>query len=67
MTWFTVQRQGWILETVEIFGFINRDHLVRKFGVSVPQASADLKSFMAENPGKIAYNATAKRYEVNDG
>lgn len=64
MSWFTVQRQSWILETVEIFGFINREHLVRKFGVSIPQASADIKLFIAENPGKIIYNATTKRYEV---
>lgn len=63
MRWFEQHRQDWIAEVVEVFGFINRDHLVRKFGVSVPQASKDLQRFQRDNPGAIVYNLNAKRYE----
>lgn len=62
--WFKVQRVNWIVEMIEIYGFINRYHVERKFGVSTPQASADLKDAMAENPELITYNLKTKRYEV---
>lgn len=65
VNWFTDQRQRWIAETVGIFGFINRDHIVRKFGVSVPQASVDLREFQRLHPRAIKYNQTSKRYECN--
>lgn len=57
-------RQEWIAETLRIFGFINREHLKRKFGVSTPQASYDLALYMREHPGAITYNQSAKRYEA---
>lgn len=63
MRWFEQHRQDWIAETLEVFGFINRDHLVRKFGVSVPQASKDLQRFQRDNPGAMIYNLNTKRYE----
>ena len=63
MSWFTDRRQEWIALMLDVYGFINREHIVRMFGVSVPQASADLKQFMRENPNAIVYNASAKRYE----
>ena len=62
--WAMRQRQGWIAETVRVFGFINREHIERKFGVSTPQASADLASFKDRNPGTIVYNTSSKRYEA---
>lgn len=62
MNWFTDQRQRWIAETLGIFGFINREHIERKFGVSTPQASGDLREFQKRNPNAIIYDATAKRY-----
>jgi hypothetical protein len=31
--WFEQQRMDWIAETLRIFGFINREHLMRKFGI----------------------------------
>lgn len=43
MTWFTEHRLAWIKESVEIFGFINREHIQKKFGISTPQASYDLR------------------------
>ena len=60
--WFREQRLAWIKESVQIFGFINREHIVRKFGVSVPQASIDLRDFQEANPGMISYDKSAKQY-----
>jgi len=64
MNWFCIKRQEWIAETVRVFGFINREHIARKFDVSIPQASMDLREFQKGNPGLITYNKTTKRYEA---
>jgi hypothetical protein len=61
--WFQNQRIAWIKESVEIFGFIQREHVQKKFGISTPQASADIGDCMAENPNLMVYNKSAKRYE----
>lgn len=62
MNWFAKARQDWINETVRVFGYINREHIVKKFGVSTPQASMDLQEFMRANPGRIVYDKSMKRY-----
>lgn len=62
--WFARHRQEWIFETVHIFGFINREHIERKFFISTPQASIDLRLFQRINPGLLTYNKTTKRYEL---
>ncbi len=62
MRWFEQPRQEWIAETLRVFGFINREHLERKFGISTPQASVDLRTFRAAHPNLIRYDLTAKRY-----
>ena len=64
MRWFEQQRVEWIEETVRIFGFINREHIMKKFGVSTPQASYDLRKFQELHPGLIKYNRATKRYEA---
>lgn len=64
MRWFERHRQDWIAETVRIFGFIQRQHIERKFGVTTAQASRDLQAFMAANPAALEYNGSAKRYEA---
>lgn len=61
-TWFVETRLAWIRESAEIFGFINREHIVRKFGVSVPQASIDLRAAQDRWPGLLAYDKSSKRY-----
>lgn len=61
--WFVQQRQEWIAETLRVFGYINREHIELKFGISTPQASADLQKFQCENPQAITYNKFSKRYE----
>lgn len=64
MTWYTEHRQEWIKEMMYVYGFINREHLVRKFAISVLQASHDLNAYMRFNPGHIVYNKATKRYEI---
>lgn len=66
MRWFEQHRMEWIAETLRVFGFINREHLERKFGVSTPQASADLNEFQRLHPKLITYNKSTKRYEANE-
>ena len=66
LKWFQNYRMEWIGETLRIFGFINREHIQRKFGISTPQASYDLREFMKQHPGAITYNKNAKRYEVTN-
>lgn len=43
-------------------GTINRGDLVRHFGISVPQASADLSQYQVQAEGNIQYDKTAKTY-----
>lgn len=62
-SWFWFQRRDWIVESLKIFGFINRDHIQRKFGISRPQASADLARIQREDSGLMIYNPSTKRYE----
>jgi hypothetical protein len=57
-------RQEWISETLRVFGYINRQHIQRKFGLSTPQASLDLAHFQKSFPEKIVYNKVSKRYEA---
>ena len=64
MRWFEQHRQDWIAETLRVFGFINREHLIRKFGISAPQAAHDFATFMRLNPKAMAYDNSAKRYVV---
>ena len=60
--WFAGYRRAWIAETLRVFGFINRQHLIRKFGISVPVASKDLNAFMRMHPGVMEYDKSAKQY-----
>lgn len=60
--WFELQRREWIAEMLTIYGFINREHIQKKFGVSVPQASLDLKTFQKSYPHFMKYDLTRKCY-----
>jgi DeoR/GlpR family transcriptional regulator of sugar metabolism len=61
--WFESQRIAFIAEMLHIYGFINREHLMRKFGISRPQASKDLSTYQRNSAGSMFYNPSAKRYE----
>ena len=60
--WFQTYRMEWIAETLRVFGFINRQHLQVKFGMSRPQASADLAAFARRYPKAMTYDLSGKRY-----
>jgi hypothetical protein len=50
---------------LRIYGFINREHLERKFGISTPQASLDLQRFQQASPHLIRYDQSRKAYVSN--
>lgn len=60
--WFEQRRMEWIAETLDIFGFISRKHLVRKFNISIPQAANDFRRFMQRNPDAMHYDNSRKMY-----
>jgi hypothetical protein len=66
MRWYEQQRMAWISEAVDIFGFVNREHIIKKFDVSMPQASHDLKVWQKLNPNKISYDVSKKRYQKHE-
>jgi hypothetical protein len=57
-------RVDWIKESIRIYGFVNREHVMRKFEVSRQQSSSDLQSAVREEP-TMHYNWSTKRYELN--
>lgn len=61
--WFESRRVEFIIEMLRIYGFVNRKHLMRKFGISRPQASKDLSGYMRRSSGAVWYNPSTKRYE----
>lgn len=66
LTWAQEQRIAWIKESVEIFGNLNRQHIMKKFRVSTPQASADLRLFRSLHPDVIEYDSVLKIYRRKD-
>lgn len=64
LTWAEQYRMNWIRESVRIFGFLNCEHIQKKFSISKPQASNDIKMFMSFYPEIMKYNLSTKRYEL---
>lgn len=60
--WFHRHRMEWIAEMLLVYGFINRSHLMRKFGISIVQSSKDLNDFKKLHPDEIAYDLHGKQY-----
>lgn len=44
--------------------YFNRYEICEAFGVSIPQASIDIRRWMEKHPGAIKYNKSLKRYEA---
>jgi predicted DNA-binding transcriptional regulator YafY len=65
MNWGIKQRQEFIEYRLFWEGSINRKDLVDNFGVSVPQASADMKKYKQSAPNNIYYDKSQKRYLIN--
>ena len=64
--WFKQHRMEWIAESLRVYGFVNREHIQRKFGLSTPQASIDLNDFQKLYPDAIRYDVKAKRYVLTE-
>lgn len=64
MNWYAQYRQAWIAEMLKVYGFINRHHLQRKFGVSEATAATDFREFNAANPGAMLYCPARKHYHL---
>ncbi len=62
LSWAVEQRVNWIKESIEIFGFINRKHVMKKFRVSRLQASYDLALLQKLYPNLIRYDISQKQY-----
>lgn len=62
MNWYTRQKMKWISESLHVYSFINRSHLVRKFDISAQQASKDLQRFLKANPDRMRYEPKQKAY-----
>jgi DeoR/GlpR family transcriptional regulator of sugar metabolism len=65
--WYKNHRLEWIAEMLRIYGFINREHVMRKFGISTPQASKDLNDFQKKNPNAVSYDLSVKKFIARDG
>ena len=64
--WSVERRLAFIEERLFWLGEINRTDLVRRFGVSMSQASADIARYLAGEPRGVAYDKSAKRYVAGD-
>lgn len=64
--WSIEQRQAFIAERLFWLGEVNRADLVRRFGVSLGQASSDISRYLASEPAGVTYDKSAKRYVADD-
>lgn len=62
MNWYAQQRRNWIREMLQIYGFINRSHIVAKFGCSGQSAGHDLTAFAADSTDWVKYCPRRKAY-----
>lgn len=66
-TFAKVLRQLWIDAALSEDGELSRSDICAALCVSVPQASYDLREYMRANPGRIAYDRSAKVYRTVEG
>jgi WYL domain len=62
LRWSVERRLALIEERLFWLGEVNRTDLVRRFGVSLAQASADIARYLARAPEGVSYDKQAKRY-----
>src|SRR5712671_1239155 len=62
LRWGTEQRLEFIEFRLFWDGIVNRSDITERFGVSVPQASADLTQYRELAPENIRYDASGKRF-----
>lgn len=56
------RRQWRLAELIATVGHFNGSDLRRDFGISIPQASADIKRFIVNHPHVAKYDRTLKMY-----
>src|SRR6266436_6236336 len=66
LRWSVERRLAFVEERLFWLGEVNRMDLVRRFGVSMSQASADIARYLALRPA-VAYDKSAKRYVAGAG
>src|SRR5437667_2570565 len=62
LRWSVERRLAFIEERLFWLGEVNRTDLVRRFGVSMSQASGDIGRYLALDPAGVTYDKSAKRY-----
>jgi hypothetical protein len=67
LRWCVEQRLAFVEERLFWVGEVNRTDLVRRFGVSMSQASGDIGRYLALAPPGLTYNKSAKRYVAGEG
>src|SRR5579871_724569 len=67
LRWSVEQRLAFIEERLFWLGAVNRTDLLRRFGVSLGQASADIARYLAQAPQGVLYDKRAKRYVAEAG
>lgn len=62
LKYYQRERMEWIADCLRVYGFVNRKHIMRKFGMSHPQASSDMTLFRRRNPGAVKYDLSNKMF-----
>jgi WYL domain len=66
LRWSVERRLAFIEERLFWLGEVNRTDLVRRFGVSMSQASGDIGRYLALHPPGVTYDKSAKRYVAGE-
>jgi hypothetical protein len=66
LRWSVEQRVAFAARRLYWDGTINRDDLIRRFGVSANQATADLARLKEAYPDGFTYDTVARRYRAQD-
>lgn len=64
MRYFEKKRREWICDFIAKNGRINRSDIMKEFGISLPQATIDLRRLTSEFPQLVIYNHRSRQYEV---
>lgn len=62
LCWAQTERQRYIYDVAKTQGHISRKDIMNAFNVSVPCASKDIALFIKQQPGKLKYCHSKKRY-----
>src|ERR1700744_5834908 len=64
LRWSVEQRVAFAVRRLYWDGTINRDDLMRRFGVSANQATADLARLREQSPDGLGYDTVARSYRA---